>query len=327
MFNHPDADPHEERDMDNRWERRHTVLGVGGAILALAVIGLGVLAWRTYPEFRRHATALSALPSIQQLVDGMGDRFKDVNAKLEEWAGDRQALNDRMTKLGQRMEARVETIRKQVEEASAETMRRVEARIDSRTQALDARLERLESARDTDQTRVAELQRELNQMRDQVRGDLAKQAGELNTVRRDMEDRGAAHERQVASLMEREGRDQRDLSANVASIQQKLAVRRVDFEVTKNHSRDLAEGILLDVTGTDPLYRKVSGWMWVNSDRRTIWLKGQAAQEPVTYYGYRDGKKRELVFTNVTKNSVTGYLLLPADAPAATPPVSTQSGE
>jgi predicted nuclease with TOPRIM domain len=327
MLNHPDEDPHEKREMDDRYERRHTALGVGGAILALAIIGLGILAWRAYPEFRRHAAALSALPSIQQLVDGMGDRFKDVNAKLEEWASDRQTLNDRMTKLGQRMEARFENMRKQVEEVSAETMRRVQAEIENKMQTLDARLERLESGRNSDQTRVAELQNELNQVRDQLQGELAKQAGELNTVRRDMEDRGAAHERQVASLMEREERDQRNLSDNVASIQQRLAVRRVDFEVNKNHSRDLAEGFLLDVTGTDPLYRKASGWMWVAADRRTIWLKNQAAQEPVVFYGFKDGKKRELVFTNVTKDSVTGYLLLPAEAPATTPPVSTQSDE
>jgi hypothetical protein len=48
-------------------------------------------------------------------------------------------------------------------------------------------------------------------------------------------------------------------------------------------------------------------------DRRTIWLRGQGAQEPVVFYGTRDGKRRELVITNVAKNSVSGYLILPAD--------------
>jgi hypothetical protein len=31
----------------------------------------------------------------------------------------------------------------------------------------------------------------------------------------------------------------------------------------------------------------------------------------VDFYGYTDGKKRELVITSVTKSSVAGYLLLP----------------
>lgn len=62
--------------------------------------------------------------------------------------------------------------------------------------------------------------------------------------------------------------------------------------------------------------------MWVLPDRRTIWLRGQSAQVPVVFYGYNDGQKRELVITNVTRNSATGFLLLPADANPPKPEVS-----
>lgn len=54
--------------------------------------------------------------------------------------------------------------------------------------------------------------------------------------------------------------------------------------------------------------------MWVASEHRDIWLRGQEALQPVIFYGSRDGQKRELVITNVAKNSVTGYLLLPKQA-------------
>jgi predicted nucleic acid-binding Zn-ribbon protein len=306
----------EKHEVDERWEavgRRHKVFGIGGVILTLAVVGLAVLAWREYPELKRHEATLTALPAIQQSMDGMGDRVKEVDSKIAGWANDKQVLIDRVAKLGQRMETRLEAVRKQAVEASAETMRHLQARIDSQVQGVETRVAHLESARDGDQTRAAELQRELNQVRGELvkqADEVAKQADELNAVRRDMGDTSASHERQLAGLKEREERDQRD----VAAIQHHLTVRRVDFEVTKNHSRELAEGISIDVTGTDVLYRKVSGWMWVLPDRRTIWLKGQGAQEPVIFYGYKDGKKRELVITNVTKNSVTGYLLLPPDA-------------
>ncbi len=312
MPDQPLTDPHEKREMDERWDavgRRHKVFGFGGVILTLAVIGLGVLVWYAYPELKRHEATLKSLPSVQQLVDGMSDRLKDVNSKLSEWAKDKQTLSDRLAKLGQHTETQLQAVRKQVEEASAETMRRVETQIQDKVQAVDARLERLESARNGDQTRVADLQREL----DQVRGELAKTADQLSAVRHDMENHGASHERDLASLKESEERARRD----VAAIENKLALRRVDFEVTKNRSSELADGISLGVTGTDPLYRKVNGWMWVLPDRRTIWLKGQAAQEPVIFYGYKDGKKRELVFTNVTNDSVTGYLLLSPNAPEA----------
>jgi hypothetical protein len=53
--------------------------------------------------------------------------------------------------------------------------------------------------------------------------------------------------------------------------------------------------------------------MWVLPDRRTIWLRGQGAQEPVVFYNNNDGKKRELVITSVTKKSAVGYLLVPEE--------------
>ena len=138
-----------------------------------------------------------------------------------------------------------------------------------------------------------------------------------------MEESGATHERQLARLQRSEETNRRDVNA----LGHKLALHRVDFEVTKNRSRELAEGIWLDITGTDTLHRSVSGWIWVMPDRRTIWLKGQNAGEPVVYYGHEDGKKRELAITNVTKGFVTGYLLLPGESGAGGVIASARSSE
>ena len=89
------------------------------------------------------------------------------------------------------------------------------------------------------------------------------------------------------------------------------AIKRVGFSVSRNHSLELAPGISLGVTRTDASLHRVDGWMWLMPDRRTILLRGQAARVPVVFYGHRDGRKRELLITSVTKTSVTGYLLLP----------------
>jgi len=89
------------------------------------------------------------------------------------------------------------------------------------------------------------------------------------------------------------------------------AVKRVDFEVVKNHSRQLAPGISIGLTETDVFNRRVDGWMWVMPDRRTIWLRGQSTREPITFYGREDGKKCELVISSVTRSSMRGYLLSP----------------
>jgi sortase A len=86
---------------------------------------------------------------------------------------------------------------------------------------------------------------------------------------------------------------------------------RVTFEVARNHSRKLAPGIYLGLTGTDARSHRVDGWMWVMPDRRTIWLRDQNAHDPVVFYGKEDGKKREVVITKVASNSISGYLVLP----------------
>jgi sortase A len=87
--------------------------------------------------------------------------------------------------------------------------------------------------------------------------------------------------------------------------------RRVAFRVAENHSRELAPGISIGLSWTDPGRRVVNGWMWLMPERRTIWLRDQSADQPIVFYGYADGRERKLVITQVTPNSVSGYLVLP----------------
>jgi len=100
------------------------------------------------------------------------------------------------------------------------------------------------------------------------------------------------------------------------AVEHKPGLKRVTFEVSKNHSRQVSPGISLALTGIDSSHLRLNGWMWVMPDRRTIWLRDHSAREPVIFYGYLDGKPRELLITSVTANSVKGYLLVPEDPTA-----------
>jgi len=94
-------------------------------------------------------------------------------------------------------------------------------------------------------------------------------------------------------------------------------VTSVSFRVSERHSRQLVPGIWFGLSGTDTTSRSVDGWMWVMPDRRTIWLRNQETHEPVVFYDSRDGNKRELILTNVTGDSVTGYLFVFGRDPGA----------
>jgi sortase A len=90
-----------------------------------------------------------------------------------------------------------------------------------------------------------------------------------------------------------------------------FTTRRVPFSLSANHSRELAPGISIGLTRTDAADHLADGWMWVMPDRKTIWLRRQRAHEPLVFYGGQDGRRRELVITAVTRNSISGYLMLP----------------
>jgi hypothetical protein len=102
--------------------------------------------------------------------------------------------------------------------------------------------------------------------------------------------------------------------------------RRITFELTKNRSEELAPGISLCVTGTDVAFRRVKGWMWIMPGRKTIWLCDQPARQPLIFYSETDGKRREVVFTRVNKNSAPGYLLLPPEDQSAASSQSRRNG-
>jgi hypothetical protein len=269
-------------------------------------------AWYVYPILKRHDSSLAQLIHTQQALDKIGGNLQQQQQrKVAEWSNDQEHLQDQVTRLGREMRSRIEAVRKETSQTGESLFHTVQAQIDRQLEAMKTRVAALESSRDADKAQIAALEERLGQVRDEV----GEQDRQLSEVRRQMENqnRDAGIESRLASLRESEQRDRQSVEA----ITNRLAVRRIDFEVTKGHSRELAPGISLGITRTEVAFRRVSGWMWVLPDRRTIWLRQQGAQEPVDFYGYRDGMKRELVITSVTKSSVAGYLLLPKETTAA----------
>ena len=314
MFSNGPSSPisvQERHEDDDRWlrtRRRHRILSGICTILALMIAGA---AWYAYPILKRHESSLAQLVHTQQALDKIDGGLREQRSKVVEWSDDQQQLRDQMTKLGREMRSSIEAVRKETGQVEQSVFHTVQAQIERQIEGMKTRVTALESSRDADKAQIAGLQEQLSQ----VKGEVGEQNRQLSEVRRQMENqnRDAGTESRLASLQESEQRDRQSVEA----INNRLAVRRIDFEITKGHSRELAPGISLEITRTDAAFRRVSGWMWVLPDRRTIWLRQQGAQEPVEFYGYADGKKRELVITSVTKGSVAGYLLLPTEATVA----------
>lgn len=313
----------ERREEEERWERSRRYHRFHAGFSFLLGVAIAVLAWYVYPVIKRQDASLATFR------DGIRARVQQLEDKAADRASLQQALHDEAAKVQKDLQGRIDAVSRRAnqaaEQAYAKLATRLDAEVQSRTDGvanLKDRVATLESSRAEDQTEIAQLKQDLNQQLNQVRqqaSDNAAQASqasqELAQVRRDLEDNRAGSSQQMEELR----RDEDQNRSQVAAIADQLAVDKVSFEAGKNHDTELAGGISLYVTGTDVAYRRVNGWMWVPSEHRNLWLRGQSALEPVIFYGSKDGKKRELVFTNVAKNSVTGYLLLPKETMQASP--------
>lgn len=300
--NGPSADRSQVSEQSSNVTKKHT-----GSWIAIGVLAAGMAGLCWYGSTLRHAPAvLAQFPALQQSFESMNARLAATEAKVKNWDGNQQGLEAQVAKLHIEMTSRVRAASKQAQSLNAKLYRQLHEEMAAQTQGIATRISRLESAGEAERSSVEELHTALGALREQA----AQQAGELRKVKDELDRAGANHDQQLVAVSEEIGSKTREVEA----FSKKLDVRRVDFEVTRNHTRPLTEEISLSVTGTDVSHRRITGWMWVMPDRRTIWLRGQGAQQPVVFYGYQDGKRRELVITNVTRDSVTGYLLLPGDS-------------
>jgi hypothetical protein len=272
-------------------------------VIFLLAIAIGGLCWYGYPTLKQVPALVAQFPGLQKSFEGINARLADTESQIKAWGANHQQLQDRIAEVETTAASGIQAARKQAQALSERVYQRVHGEVAAQTQATDEKLARLESANEGN---FAKLQTEVASLREET----ARQAQQLNNVRSDMEREGANRDQQLVSLNQQIGNEAR----NVESINNKLAVKRVDFEITRNHSQQLTDDLSLGITGTDVTHRRVTGWMWVMPDRRTITLQKQAAQQPVVWYGTRDGKRREVVITNVAKNSVSGYVLLPVES-------------
>ena len=310
-YSNPDA-IREEYQADMHWERtrrRHHFLT---AFLILLTLALAGVAWYAYPILQRHDMTLSQIPAtltdVQKDLFGLGERAKAEDAKLDDWSSRQEDLRSQLNKARGELMARIDSAKKQASEASTALGERIRSEVGTQLDNVKTQLARLETSRESDRQQIASLQQELAQVRSQVN----QQGQELASVQGRVDRNAASSEQEIAAVKSTQLRDRGDFDAYT----DKFAVKRVDFEVTKNHGSQVAPGISLQVNGTDVSYQRVNGSI-LTPDRRTIWLRQLKVQEPVFLTSFADGRTRELVITRINKNGAVGYVLVPAQETAA----------
>ncbi len=279
------------------FDRRRRVGKAMWGVVALLALALACGAWYVYPRMKSHNRQLGELPTLKHSLEGVGKAIEEAETRLTQWGNDRQALSQQIARLDARVTAGLQEARKQAQDLQY----RLQILIDERTRPMQERLARLETAQETERTRLAELQQELATARQQMAPETA-----------EVQDNAGRH---VAAVEQRlwAGVDanKRDLDA----MARRLERRRINFELVKDRVQELAPGITIRITGTNVAYQRVTGWMWLLPDRRTLWLRGQGAQDALLFYDKQHGRRHELVITQVNRKGAVGYLLMPDSNP------------
>jgi hypothetical protein len=103
-------------------------------------------------------------------------------------------------------------------------------------------------------------------------------------------------------------------SWNIPLLADAVNRNRIDFEIPRNKTEEVAPGIFLTVRDTDVERQQITGWLQISEDGRTVWLRDQSAEKVMIFKTTHDERSHELVFTRVGKQGVAGFLLIPTTA-------------
>src|SRR5262249_15441721 len=88
--------------------------------------------------------------------------------------------------------------------------------------------------------------------------------------------------------------------------------QRVEFQVAKNKTQEIAPGILLTVKGIDVGRQQIDGLLKIATEDRSFSIHQQAIQKPLTFYLRGESRPTEVVLTQAGKQGVSGYVLVPS---------------
>lgn len=284
-----------------REHRGHSKI-LWGFVLLLAV-GLGALGYYGYQAVKSQDSEISKLFGAQGKLTTLGQRADAVENKLQGMAGDWQAIGDRVTNLEGKVTANARQTRLYAETLTQQLHRQITAEMDARTSPLDARLRQVETEEANQRAQMDQMAQMQSNLKQEIAGAREENGRDVSAVREQQE----------------------STARNLGALSQKLDRQRIDFEMSKGESKELAPGVELRIRGMNPAYQRYHGSLFLVQDHRTVWLKDQSVNEPVRVFHRDGGEPYELVITDVTKKAVAGYLLAPMKPGAAAAQVGQRS--
>jgi hypothetical protein len=283
--------------------RRTMVLSI---ILGILIVVFGGTIWAAYPTLKDHGSAMTKVLGLQNVATGLGERINSAEIAINKNSAGLPALGVQVDQLKTNMSTGLRTARNQAQAVATQMGERIREDVNRSIQVIQSRLSGVEAN-----------QREASEHVAQLEGRVAGLTQELAAVR---EEASAANERikqldvaQQASSREMSGLNQQMVSSRGAlgALTNQLDRKRIEFAAPNKRSTQITPDIQFTVGSVNAGRQEVNGTLLIGTEAKKLNIRGQAVQQPIRFYTPGESRAIELVFTQVTKTSVSGYLIVP----------------
>jgi glycine cleavage system regulatory protein len=273
-----------------------------GSVIVVTLLSAVVVAggWWVDSRLRKQGTSFVEILGLQASVDMLGKRMSAAEVAISTFPGELRNVSTRVDALDKKGAAKGQTASVQP------VMPAAPANPEQQTQVaqLNSRIATLQSQHDADTMQIETMRGELALLRQDTSSEIASVRSQIP----------ADASQDVASLRAAVDRDQ----TSIASLANRMDRDRSDFEVSQGRANEVVPGILMTIKSTDVGKQEVSGWLYLQHERRFVYLKNQGLMRPITVYGGSDKQAHDIVITRVRKSYAIGYVLSPKEVSSAT---------
>jgi hypothetical protein len=261
-------------------------------VLVIVLVGAIVYGYRA---LQKDNIQLVQVADALKSSAALSTRLGVAENKMQSWVSQLSEIAGRVGQLEHKTDAGLALERQHADKLNAATEKRIHEQLAERTASIDRRLIALESGQAVEKDRLSQLQQQVQQQASGVPQVVA--ASQDNT----RESAGDVQQQPKAA------------APDPAVPDHRIERQRVKFEVAKKRTYELTKGISVHLNATNVRYQLFGGWVSLTPDGRTLWMDSRGVQQPVVFYRKDDDQPCELVVTQVAKDSVVGYLLLPVE--------------
>jgi chromosome segregation ATPase len=280
-------------------QRRTKILTV---VLAVLIALLALTWWLVFPTLSDQNKSIANMLGLESATHALGERMDSVEGGLGTVTNGLPVLVKNMGELHDRMESGLAA----AQQHATEIGQRIQKDVNRTMQSVQSRIAGVESNQREAAERVNQLQGQVAGLQRELTAMRAEAASSTQTIK-------SLREAQQTSTTELSGLNKKVATsqASLNTLNNRLDRKRIEFNLPGKEARSIAPGIHFTVRRIDGGKQEIDGTLQVGPDSRNVTIRAHGIQKPFVFYMTNESRPVELVFTQVSKKEISGYVLMP----------------